>query len=116
MICSVDMLATFAAIVDHPLQKGDGPDSINVLPAFLGDPPQPLRRQVILTPNRPANLAIREDDWVYIGAQGSGGFGNGLAELAFTGETTATSPRTEKSNPTRRPLSSIASPPIRASR
>jgi hypothetical protein len=54
MICSVDMLATFAAIVNHPLKQGDGPDSVNVLPAFVGDPPQPLRTQVILTPNRPA--------------------------------------------------------------
>jgi arylsulfatase A len=86
MICSVDMLATFAAIVNHPLKQGDGPDSVNVLPAFIGDPPQPLRGQVILTPNRPANLAIRDGDWVYIGAPGSGGFGNGLAELAYTGE------------------------------
>ena len=86
LICNVDLLATFAAIVNHTLQPGDGPDSVNVLPAFIGDPPRPLRTQVILTPNRPTHLAIREGDWVYLGAQGSGGFGNGLAELAVTGE------------------------------
>ena len=47
------------------------------------DAPKPAGKPNIVY----ANLAIREGDWVYIGAQGSGGFGNGLAELAFTGET-----------------------------
>lgn len=86
LICNVDMLATFAAIVNHPLMSGDGPDSFNVLPTLVGDPVMAVRDHVILTPNRPANLAMRWNNWIYIGAQGSGGFGNGLAELAFTHE------------------------------
>ena len=50
------------------------------------------------------------------GAEGSGGFGNGLAELAFTGETNSDITVDGKIAPTRRPPSSTTSPPIRISR
>jgi hypothetical protein len=30
------VVCRIAAIVNHPLKQGDGPDSVNVLPAFIG--------------------------------------------------------------------------------
>ncbi|MBM3862158.1 MAG: arylsulfatase, partial [Verrucomicrobia bacterium] len=92
LICHVDMLATFAALTGA---APAGPDSINVLPAFTGTPAKPLRDQVVLAPQKKQNLAIRQDRWVYIGAQGGGGFAGikpgehslgGPAALLFTGE------------------------------
>jgi hypothetical protein len=80
------MLGTMAALANVTLPQGAGPDTINALPALTGDPATPLRESVVLAPLKSANLALRSGPWVYISAQGSGGYGNGLAELAFTGE------------------------------
>lgn len=87
LLAAIDMLATAAAVVGYPLKAGEGPDSFNVLAALAGNPDRPLRDHLVMAPNMPDHLAIRKGRWVYIGAQGSGGFGNGLAELAFAGET-----------------------------
>ncbi len=95
LICHVDMLATFAALTGGNLADNEGPDSINVLPALVGRPDKPVRDHVVLAPQRPQNLAIRQGRWLYIGAQGGGGFGGtkpgnhalgGPAALKFTGE------------------------------
>ena len=86
LISHVDMLGTMAALANVTLPQGAGPDTINALPALTGDPATPLRESVVLAPLKSANLALRSGPWVYISAQGSGGYGNGLAELAFTGE------------------------------
>lgn len=37
LICQVDMLASFAALAVAKVPEGAGPDSLNVLPAMLGD-------------------------------------------------------------------------------
>ncbi|MEI7899766.1 MAG: arylsulfatase [bacterium] len=95
LICHVDMLATLAALTGGALAAADGPDSFNMLPALIGKPDKPVRDHVVLAPSRKQNLAIRQGRWVYIGAQGGGGFGGtrpgehtlgGPAALAFTGE------------------------------
>jgi arylsulfatase A-like enzyme len=95
LICHVDFLATFAALTGASLTAADGADSINVLPALVGQPAKPIRDQVVLAPHKEKNLALREGRWLYIGAQGGGGFtGNkpgdhalgGPAALQFTGE------------------------------
>jgi arylsulfatase A-like enzyme len=95
LICHVDLLATFAALTGATLTAADGPDSINVLPALVGNPLQPIRNQAVLAPHKEKNLASREGRWLYIGAQGGGGFTGkkpgdhalgGPAALKFTGE------------------------------
>ena len=75
LICNVDMLATLAAMIEMPLADADGPDSFNLLPALIGSPELPIRDHAVLAANRPSHLALREGHWVYIGAQGGGGFG-----------------------------------------
>ena len=95
LICHVDMLATFAALTGGALTDADGPDSFNVLSALLGNPSQPIRDHAVLAPNKMQCLALREGRWLYIGAQGGGGFTGskvgdhllgGPAALRFAGE------------------------------
>jgi arylsulfatase A-like enzyme len=83
LMCHVDLLATFAAILDQPRQDGEGRDSLNQLETITGRPLQPVRTRAVLAPSRPEHLAIRDGDWVYIGARGSGGFGNGLFRMIW---------------------------------
>ncbi|MFG0254863.1 MAG: sulfatase-like hydrolase/transferase, partial [Rhodopirellula sp. JB053] len=79
LLCNVDMLATFAALLgsdDASLQRKD---SVNMLPAFVENPDKPIREELLLAPHKTSNLAIRKGKWIYIGARGSGGF-NGSRE------------------------------------
>lgn len=98
LICLIDMLATCAGLTGSPLPAGAGPDSIDILPAFVGDPPAPLRRELVVAPHSKKHLALREGHWMYIGARGGGGFMGtkpgdhalgGPAALAFAGQTTS---------------------------
>jgi arylsulfatase A-like enzyme len=77
LISGVDMLATFAALTGQTLEKKQLADSINVLPALVGEPDSPLRDTLVLCPNKPTHLSLRKGKWVYIPAQGSGGFRGG---------------------------------------
>ena len=63
----VDLFATAAAAVGEPRldRAAAAPDSVNMLPAFTGNPTQPLRRDLIL---QSANgvFAIRSGPWKWI--------------------------------------------------
>ena len=74
LISHIDLLATFAALVDRPIKSDEGPDSINQLNTFTGSPAAPLRTTLVLQPNSPKHLGIRQGDWVYIPQQDAGGF------------------------------------------
>ena len=74
LICQVDLLATCMALTGQDVQTLKDKDSINMLPALLDDLDKPLRTELLLAPHKPQNLAIRKGKWMYIGAQGSGGF------------------------------------------
>ncbi|MEM6842243.1 MAG: arylsulfatase [Bacteroidota bacterium] len=76
LISNLDLLATVAALVQVPLSEDEGPDSFNVLPALVGSPDEPIRDHLILAPMKKENLALRQGKWMYIGAQGSGGYDN----------------------------------------
>lgn len=95
LVCHVDLLATLAALTGQDLPDDAGPDSLNVLPALLGNPAEPIRDELVLMPSRRDVFALRQGDWVYINAQGGGGFRQtkpgdhalgGPAALLFTGE------------------------------
>ncbi|MCF7847624.1 MAG: arylsulfatase [Kiritimatiellales bacterium] len=85
LICNVDMLATFAALTGQDIGKKQLADSVNVLPALVGAPATPLRKQLVLAPKSSRNLSIRKGKWMYIGAQGSGGFKGGPGTHAAGG-------------------------------
>ncbi len=75
LICNVDMLPTFAALTDQQIDAKSSRDGISILPALLGDSKELNRDHLILAPTQGKNLAVRKGKWMYIGAQGSGGFG-----------------------------------------
>ncbi len=74
LISQIDLLATFAAIVDQPLTNEECPDGVNQLPELLGQARESLRELLIISPNAPSHLTVRKGDWVYIPAQNEGGF------------------------------------------
>lgn len=74
LISQIDLLATFSAIVDLPLEDGQGLDSVNQLSNFTEELDEPIRKDLVITPNSPKHLSFRKDNWVYIPLQGSGGF------------------------------------------
>lgn len=78
LVSNVDLLATLAALTNQPLQENEGPDSFDILPALVGEPEKQIRDHLVLSPLRKTHLTLRKGKWVYIGAQGSGGFSGKL--------------------------------------
>jgi len=95
LISQMDIMATLAAIVNRPLRQGEGLDSVNQLETLTGSPQKPPREFLIISPNNPSHLLVRQGKWVYIPAQNEGGFQQknvgdhcfgGAAVLRFTGQ------------------------------
>ncbi len=78
LICNVDMLASFMALTGQDPDSLQETDSVNVLPALLDDPEEPLRNELLLAARSERHLSIRKGKWMYIPAQGSGGFTGSL--------------------------------------
>jgi arylsulfatase A len=74
LICNVDIFATLAALTGTPVKAGQGQDSVNILPALIGEPEAPLRKHLLLAARQPSHLALRKAKWMYINARGGGGF------------------------------------------
>lgn len=74
LLSNVDMKATFATVVGRELSPEEKKDSINMLPAMTGNPAQPLRTEMIVTPNKPSHMSVRKGKWMYIPARSDGGF------------------------------------------
>lgn len=75
LIGHVDMLATIAAVTGQKLEKSEQGDSVNMLPALVGEPDKSIRDHLVLAPFRGTHLSVRKGKWMYIPNQGSGGFG-----------------------------------------
>lgn len=75
LLGNVDLLATFAALTEKNLDDAQQSDSVNMLPAMLGEPKKSVRDHIVLTPNKGTHLSIRKGKWMFIPRQGSGGFG-----------------------------------------
>lgn len=95
LVSNIDVLATLAALTDYSLEKGEGPDSFNMLPALTRTPEEPIRNFLVISPSQPDNISIRKGKWMYISGQGGGGFTatklgantfGGAAAFPFTGE------------------------------
>ena len=63
LICQVDMLASFAALTGAKVPEGAGQDSLNVLPALLGDSSRGRAHVVEHSFNI---TALRKEYWKYI--------------------------------------------------
>jgi arylsulfatase A-like enzyme len=67
LVGHVDTLASVAALTGQKLAAEAGPDSYNVLGAWLGEPASvPFRDHLILQNNNQTPLALRQGDWVLI--------------------------------------------------
>lgn len=95
LICNIDMLATVAALTKQDLNDDEGPDSVNMLPAFTEAPDTVVRKELLIAPYQPRNLSLRQGDWMYISGRGGGGFTarnvgdhtfGGPAATKFTGQ------------------------------
>jgi len=93
LLSHVDLLATFAAIIEQDIDTG--PDSIDQLPELLAQADAALREELVVLCNSPKHLAIRTGRWLYIPAQDEGGFDatnwgehllGGAAALKFSGQ------------------------------
>lgn len=93
LISSVDLLATFAAITGQAVEKQQLADSMNILPTLVSDPTSPIRDELVLCPRSDKHVSLRKGKWMYIPAQGSGGFkgkpgehgAGGPAAVSFVG-------------------------------
>ena len=74
LVSNIDLLATVAALTGRKLGADEGPDSFDLLPAFTGPAGTEVRGSLLIAPAQPKNLSLRRGDWMYIGAQGGGGF------------------------------------------
>ncbi len=95
LLSNIDMLATLAALTGYELKEGEGPDSYNMLSAFLTNSDRQIRDHLVLSPLNKSNMALRKGNWIYIDAQGGGGFSStkpgdhslgGPAALKFANE------------------------------
>lgn len=64
LVCQIDLLASLAALTDQKLPNHAGPDSVNVLPALLGDSQH--GRDVLVEQGR--SIALRKGNWKLIEA------------------------------------------------
>ncbi len=64
IVCHVDFLASFAALVGIELPPDAAPDSFNVLPALLGDSRE--GREELITEGIHAKTVLRQGDWTFI--------------------------------------------------
>lgn len=62
LVCQVDFLASFAKLLQQTTTRGDGPDSLDMLTAFLGHDPTG-RKLLVEHANR---LSLRQGTWKYI--------------------------------------------------
>ena len=75
LISQVDLMATFAKIINKKLPMGAGPDSENVLPVLLGGKPADPDRYQVFSSGGTGALCIRQGKWKYMSGQGHQGYG-----------------------------------------
>ena len=69
LVCTVDLLATAAALTDQTLPAGAGPDSFSFLPALLSErPAMPCRDHLVTQSGNFRDLAIRKGAWKLVPA------------------------------------------------
>ncbi|MAZ27053.1 MAG: arylsulfatase [Cytophagaceae bacterium] len=96
LISNVDFVATMAELVGQNIPKGNAIDSQPLLAVLLGKTDTDLRTELLIAPDNLDNLALRQNNWMYISGQGGGGFHapyvgmhdlGGPAAFFFTGQT-----------------------------
>jgi arylsulfatase A-like enzyme len=69
-----DLMATFASVATANLEKGAGPDGVDISPLMLSNDASSLENRAIIHHALDGMFAIRVGDWKLIEGLGSGGF------------------------------------------
>jgi arylsulfatase A-like enzyme len=85
LICQIDLLASLAALTDQKLPNQAAPDSVNVLPALLGETQE--GRELLVEQGR--NIALRQKNWKFIEPVKQNAGGAQKAQLYDLGENLA---------------------------
>ena len=64
LVCLMDFPASFAALTGQKISAGDAPDSVNILPALLGD--AKTGREKLVEHNGAQVLGFRDGQWKFI--------------------------------------------------
>jgi arylsulfatase A len=74
LFCVTDVFATLAALVGHQLPEWAGEDSLNQLPALLGEDPAEAVRNSMIYQSYTGVLSVRNDRWkLILDTKGPGG-------------------------------------------
>ena len=73
LLCFTDFMATFAAITQTELPEDAGPDSVDLLPIWLGRP-HTKSRETLVMKSAGGLWVVRRGPWKLITGLGSGGF------------------------------------------
>ena len=73
LMCSTDLLATLAGLLNKTLPDTAGEDSYNLWPAFIGKADTPIRESVIHHSEQ-GFYSISKGNWKFTPHLGSGGF------------------------------------------
>ncbi len=82
LVCTTDLLATFAAITGKNLKEDEGEDSYNFVDVLLPDKKSSLLREAIVNHSIDGEFAIRKGKWKLIFCPGSGGWSYPTAQQA----------------------------------
>ena len=82
LVCQIDLLASLAALTNQKLPNRAAPDSVNVLPALLGQSEK--GRELLVEQGR--NIALRQKNWKYIEPVKQNGGGLSKPQLYDVGD------------------------------
>ena len=74
VICTTDLYATVADLLDHKMTFGEAQDSYSFLPVIKGEDYESPIREATVHHSLNGDFSIRKGDWKYIDAKGHGGF------------------------------------------
>lgn len=74
LVSHIDLTATLAAAVGGKLGPDEAPDSLDASATWFATPSRSTRDFVVLAPFQQSHLSLREANWIYIPAQGGGGW------------------------------------------
>ena len=86
IICSTDLYATFADILNHEMKSNEGVDSYSILPVLMGENFKEPLREATIHHSLGGIFSIRKGKWKYIDGKGHGGFGGKLIKEEFSKE------------------------------
>ncbi|MEP0366331.1 MAG: sulfatase-like hydrolase/transferase [Cyclobacteriaceae bacterium] len=89
LICTTDLLATMAGLLNTTLTNKIGVDSYDLWPAYLADVKEPIRSSVIHH-SQQGFFSLRKGKWKYTQRLGSGGFSSPSVIQPKEGEATGT--------------------------